>query len=204
MYIKAFFIAIVICSSIPFYAQDDDNRVEFGFAYGLGNEFKNRNYTYTNQYFKLQLYYRIKDTKSFKYEFVLQPELNLATHQLLNLYFVKPDELDYIAKREQYTKLKNVKEYVLNIGFMVRKPIFKSASIYVLGSVGPMITDTETERLSKGFAFADVLALGFTFKYNKVIFDVRPNIRHVSNAGLQNTNSGYNTKNIDFGFLFTL
>lgn len=48
MYKKAFLITIVICSSIPFYAQDDDNRVEFGFAYGLGNEFKNRNYTYTN------------------------------------------------------------------------------------------------------------------------------------------------------------
>ena len=204
MYKKAFLIAIVICSSIPFYAQDDDNRVEFGFAYGLGNEFKNRNYTYTNQYFKLQLYYKIKDTKSFKYEFVLQPELNLATHQLLNLYFVKPDELDYIAKREQYTKLKNVKEYVLNIGLLVRKPIFKSASIYVLGTVGPMITDTETERLSKDFAFADVLAIGFTFKVNRVTLDLRPNIRHISNAGLQKTNSGYNTKNIDFGFLFTL
>lgn len=204
MYKKAFLITIVICSSIPFYAQDDDNRVEFGFAYGLGNEFKNRNYTYTNQYFKLQLYYRIKDTKSFKYEFVLQPELNLATHQLLNLYFVKPDELDYIAKREQYTKLKNVKEYVLNIGFLIRKPIFKSASIYVLGTVGPMITDTETERLSKGFAFADVLAIGFTFKVNRVTLDLRPNIRHISNAGLQKTNSGYNTKNIDFGFSFSL
>lgn len=204
MYKKAFFIAIVICSTIPFYAQDDGKRVEFGFAYGLGNEFKNRNYTYTNQYFKLQLYYKINDTKSFKYEFVLQPELNLATHQLLNLYFVKPDETDYIAKREQYTKLKNVKEYVLNIGFLLRKPMFKSASIYVLGSVGPMITDTETERLSKGFAFADVLAIGFTFKVNRVKLDLRPNIRHISNAGLQKTNSGYNTKNIDFGFLFTL
>lgn len=204
MYKKAFLIAIVICSTIPFYAQDDDNRVEFGFAYGLGNEFKNRNYTYTNQYFKLQLYYKIKDTKSFKYEFVLQPELNIATHQLLNLYFVKPDELDYIAKREQYTKLKNVKEYVLNIGLLVRKQIFKSASIYVLGTVGPMITDTETERLSKGFAFADVLAIGFTFKVNRVTLDLRPNIRHISNAGLQKTNSGYNTKNIDFGFSFSL
>lgn len=204
MYKKAFLIAIVICSTLPFYAQDDDNRVEFGFAYGLGNEFKNRNYTYTNQYFKLQFYYKIKDTKSFKYEFVLQPELNLATHQLLNLYFVKPDELDYIAKREQYTKLKNVKEYVLNIGLLVRKPIFKSASIYVLGTVGPMITDTETERLSKGFAFVDVLAIGFTFKVNRVTLDLRPNIRHISNAGLQKTNSGYNTKNIDFGFSFSL
>ena len=201
---KALLIVIVICSSIPFYAQDKGNRIEFGFAYGSGNEFKNRNYTYTNQYFKLQLYYKIKDTKRFKYELVLQPELNFAKHQLLNLYFVAPDEPDYEAKREMYTKLKDVKEYVFNIGFLARKPVFKSASIYVLGSIGPMITDTETERLSKGFAFADVLAIGFTCKVNRITFDIRPNIRHISNAGLQKKNSGYNTKNIDFGILFSL
>lgn len=120
------------------------------------------------------------------------------------MYFVEPDEPDYLAKREKYTKLKDVKEYVLNIGFLVRKPVFKAASIYVLGSIGPMITDTETERLSRGFAFADVLAIGFTYKVKRVTFDIRPNIRHISNAGLQKTNSGYNTKNIDFGFSFLL
>ena len=73
------------------------------------------------------------------------------------MYFVAHDEPDYLAKREKFTKLKDVKKYVLNIGFLVRKPVFESPSIYVLGSIGPMITDTETERLSKGFAFADVL-----------------------------------------------
>lgn len=204
MHNKAIFILIITFCSISFYAQNGPIRFNFGVAYGLGSEFKNKNYTYTNQHLKFQVYYKIKDTKNFKYEFVLQPELNLAKHQLLNLYFVKPDEPDYLTKREKYTKLKNIKEYILNVGFLVRKPIFKSASIYVLGSIGPMITDTKTERLSKGFAFADVLAIGFTFKVNSVTFDIRPNIRHISNAGLQKTNSGYNTQNIDFGFLFLL
>jgi hypothetical protein len=71
---KALLIIIIIGSAIPFYAQDKDNRIEFGFAYGLGNEFKNRNYTDTNQYFKLQLYYKIKDRNSFKYLLVPRPE----------------------------------------------------------------------------------------------------------------------------------
>lgn len=201
---KVFIILILALFSIPFYSQDKVSRIQLGFAYGLGDEFKNSNYTYTNQSLKLQLYYRIKDSKKFKYEIVLQPELNFATHQLLNMDFVGPDEPDYIVKREKYTKLKDVKEYVLNIGFLVRKPVFKSSSIYLFGSIGPMITDTETERLSKGFAFADVLAIGFTFKVYKVTFDVRPNFRHVSNAGLQKTNSGYTTKNIDVGIIFPL
>jgi hypothetical protein len=201
---KVFIILILALCSIPFYSQDKVSRIELGFAYGLGDEFKNSNYTYTNQTLKFQLYYRIKESKKFKYEIVLQPELNFATHQLLNLYFVGADESDYIAKREKYKRIKDIKEYVLNIGFLVRKPIFKSSSIYLLGSIGPMITDTETERLSKGFAFADVLAIGVAFKVYEVTFDIRPNFRHVSNAGFQKTNSGYTTKNIDVGISFSL
>jgi hypothetical protein len=73
-----------------------------------------------------------------------------------------------------------------------------------LGSVGPLITDTETERLSKGFAFSDVLAVGLSTKIGTVTFDIRPSLRHVSNAGLNESNAGYNTKNIEFGVSFPL
>lgn len=201
---KIFFILTVVFSSMTLYAQDKTSRIELGFNYGFGNELKNNNYTYTNSYYKLQLYYKIKETKNFRYELLLQPGLNFATHQLLNPDFVQPDEPNYIEKRERYTKLKDIKEYVLNIGILIRKPVFKKASIYFLGSTGPMIIDTETERLSKGFTFSNTLALGITFKLNKITFDIRPNFRHVSNAGLQSLNSGYNTKNIDFGFSFSL
>ncbi|TDE42247.1 hypothetical protein E0I26_13930 [Flavobacterium rhamnosiphilum] len=201
---KIFFILTVVFSSMTFYAQDKTSKIELGFNYGFGSELKNDDYTYSNSYYKLHLYYTLKKTKRFKYEILLQPELNFATHQLLNPNFVQPDDPNYIEKRERYTKLKDIKEYVLNIGFLMRKPIFKKASVYVLGSVGPMIIDTETERLSKGFAFSNVVALGITFKLNKITVDVRPNFRHVSNAGLQSLNSGYDTTNIDFGFSFSL
>lgn len=187
-----------------FYAQDKEHKTAVGFHYGFGNEIKKEDYTFTNDYYKLQLYYILKRTKNFSYELVLQPELNFATHQLLNLYFIKPEDPDYLEKRERFTKLKGIKEYALGIGFIVRKPISKVFSVYVLGSIGPMITDTETERLSKGFAFSDVLSLGFSLKLNKVTFDIRPNLRHVSNAQLQSSNAGFNTKNIEFGFSIPL
>jgi len=148
--------------------------------------------------------YVVKETKNFKYELVLQPELNFATHQLLNLYFVTPREPNYVEKREIYTKLKNIKEYALGIGLCVRTPISKWASIYALASIGPMITDTETERLSRGFAFSDVLALGISIKVDKVVFDFRPSLRHVSNGGLGSSNAGFNTKNIEFGISMSL
>ncbi len=181
------------------FGQEKKHPLFVGLHYGFGNEIKNTDYTYTNRFVKGQLYYVLKTNKKISFELLLQPEINFATHQLLNLYFVTPDEPDFEDKRARYTQLKDINEYVLNVGFIVRKPLSKTFSIYVLGSIGPMFTDTETERLSKGFAFSDVLALGFSLKTKKVIFDFRPNLRHTSNAGLQNSNAGFNTYNFEFG-----
>ncbi|BDU25373.1 hypothetical protein FLGSB24_21170 [Flavobacterium sp. GSB-24] len=173
-------------------------------SYGFGSEFNNTDYTFTNHFYKAQLYYRLKKTRNFEYDILVQPEINFGKHQLLNLYFVKPETPNFEQKRVEYMQLKNVHEYVLNLGFMVRKPIGKVFSCYVLGSIGPMITDTETERMSKGFAFADVLAVGFTAAYDQFQLDIRPSLRHVSNAGLGSSNAGYNTKNVEFVISYQL
>lgn len=187
-----------------FYVQDIKHKTELGFYYEFGNEIKKSDFSHTNSYNKNHFNYIIKGDKDFKYELLLQPELNFATHQLLNIYFIQPSEQNYIEKRETYAKKRNIKEYVLNAGFIIRKPISKTFSIYLLGSVGPMIMDKDAERLSKGFAFSNVLALGFSLKMDKITFDIRPSIRHVSNAGFQSPNLGFNTKNIEFGFSFPI
>nr|WP_315220634.1 acyloxyacyl hydrolase [uncultured Flavobacterium sp.] len=185
-------------------AQEKNNAFKIGFNFGFGSEFNNRNYTFTNHFYKMQLYYTLKEKKNFQYEILVQPEVNFGKHQLLNFYFVQPFEPDYLEKRERFTKLKTVHEYVLNLGFLIRKPISKTFSFYVLGSIGPMITDTETERMSEGFAFADVLAVGFSVKADRFQFDFRPSVRHVSNAGFNDKNAGYNTKNIELGVSYGL
>jgi hypothetical protein len=199
-----FFSLILIYSFSSIFAQVKKSEWTVGLYYGFGSELMHSDYSYNNNYFKAQLSYTLKETKNFKYEIVLQPELNFASHQLLNLSFVGADEPDYLGKREQYGRLKNIKEYVLGIGLIIRKPISKNFSLYLMGSVGPMITDTETERLSKGFAFADVVSLGFSFKRKKMSFDLRPNFRHVSNANLQKVNAGINTINMEFGCTIAL
>ena len=81
-------IALIFIFSITtFYGQNTKGETSIGFHYGFGNEIKNSNYTYTNHYYKVQVSYLIKETNHFKYELVLQPELNFATHQLLNFYY---------------------------------------------------------------------------------------------------------------------
>ena len=202
--VQKLLLSLLFLLGVKMAGQERNSHFSLGFNYGFGSEFDNRNYTFTNHFYKLQIYYKLKETKHFQYQILVQPEINFAKHQLLNFYFVKPETPKYQQKRDEYTQLKDVREYVLNCGFLIRKPIGKVCSIYVLGNIGPMITDTETERMSKGFAFADVLALGFTADYKKLQFDVRSSVRHVSNAGLGSSNAGYNTKNIEFGISYQL
>ncbi len=201
---KLLFFSVFFFALIPIKAQQKNDPFRIGLSYGFGSEFNNRNYTFANHFYKAQVYYQLKESRNFKYEILIQPEINFGKHQLLNFYFVKPETPNFEQKRIEYMKLKDVREYVMNIGFIIRKPIAKDFSFYLLGSIGPMITDTETERMSKGFAFADVLALGLTADFNQFRFDIRPSVRHVSNAGLGSSNAGYNTKNIEFGISYQL
>ncbi|MFV8326813.1 acyloxyacyl hydrolase [Flavobacterium sp. ZS1P14] len=201
---RAIFILIIIFSCNLFYAQNVNYKTSLGFHYGFGHEIKKGDFSHTNSCYKLELYYTLKTARHFNYELVLQPEFNDGTHQLLNVYFIETNDPDYIEKRQKFSNLRNIKEYVLNLGFIIRKPISKTFSVYLLGSVGPMIIDNEMERLSKGFAFSDVFALGFSSKIGQLTFDVRPNIRHVSNGGLQSPNLGFTTFNMEFGFSFSI
>ncbi len=94
-----------------------------------------------------------------------------------------------------------MKEFALGIGIITRYNLINNISVYALGSVGPMIIDTETERLAKGFAFSDVFSLGLSYKLNSITIDTRYGVRHTSNLNLQNPNSGYNSANFEIGFL---
>jgi hypothetical protein len=197
--IRKIFLLLLFLIINKTFSQQGKHPISIGFNYGFGSEIENTDYTYSNHFYKLQFNYTLNKTNNFVFQILLQPEINFATHQLKNLYFITPDETDYLGKREKFTKLKNIKEYILGLGFLVKKPISKAVSIYILGSFGPMFTDTETERLSKGFAFSEVLSFGISFKTQNITFDIRPSLRHNSNAGLQNSNAGLNTKNIEFG-----
>lgn len=198
-------LLVLLCGTV-LYAQETEkpSRFAVGLAYGNGSEFNNTDYTYTNSYIQGQVYCSLNPGKRWEFVVALQPEVNFARHRLKNGYFVKPDEPNADEKREEYMKLKDIHEYILNVSFFARYNITKDFSMYAMGSVGPMITDTETERLTKGFAFCDVFGMGATYKFGKIALDVRPTVRHTSNAGLQNSNAGFNTKNIQFGIIMAL
>ncbi len=197
-------VIILFFVTLNLNAQEAPTGFAVGMSYGFGKEFHNIDYSYSNNYIQGQLYYSLNRGEKWEYVIAVQPEINFAKHQLLNPYFVTPDEPDYERKREEYLRLKDVNEYILNLAFFIKYNLSNRFSIYAMGNIGPMVTDTDTERLSKGFAFCDVLAFGTIVNFGEVLFDIRPNVRHTSNLGLNKYNAGFNTYNVAFGVIVPL
>lgn len=196
-------ILFFLCGNL-IWCQSSKDSWKVGFSYGTGNAIKNTDYRYTNSGYKVLFYKKWRTYKKIDFTFFFGPEYNRASHQLLNLYFVKPETPNFEIKRDAFMQLKTIHEGILHLGMMVQKKISKRSAIYVLGSISPMLTDTETERLSKGFAFCDVIALGYTLDMHYFLLDLRPSFRHTSNAGLKDSNAGFNTKNIELGLVFPI
>jgi hypothetical protein len=199
----------MILTGFQLLAQEQSRSIRIGLDYGTGKQpffpFSSPDYNYRVNGYKILINYPLKRSKRFAYELQIEPGIYSAKHQLLNEYFVQPkDGADYLEKREIFMREKTIMEYALNVGMLVRYIPEDKLSFFILGSIGPMISDTETERLAKGFAFSDVIALGVAYKTGKMMFEIRPGLRHVSNANLQKPNSGHNSSNIDFGISFFL
>ena len=208
-YIKCIILFFILSNALNGFSQEKSKKFKYGFNYGIGEQgifpFHSKDYTYENQFYKLQVNYLIKQKNKYSLELNIEPSIYIAKHQLLNEQFVRPEDGEnYLELREQYTQLKTMKEYSLGIGIIYRYQLNHTLSTYVIGSIGPMITDTETERMAKGFAFSDVFSIGFSHMVSSIIFDIRYGIRHVSNLNFSSPNSGYNATNIEVGFLIEL
>lgn len=185
------------------------NKVRLGFNVGYGTQksfpFDSKDYSYDVWFYKIQINYRLKESKKWSFEVNAEPSYYLAEHQLLNKYYVKPEDGDdYLEKREEFTKKKNINEYVLNLGLIARYKIYNNISVYAIGSVGPMYSDTDTERMNAGFAFSDIFGLGMSYQIHRFFLDFRYSIRHVSNLNITLPNNGYNSSNLEIGCTYQL
>ena len=200
---------IVLLGGLDGYAQIKKENLKWGISYGMGAQdrfpFDLPDYKHEVSFYKVVLNYRFKNNTKWTFEVNLEPSFNVAKHQLLNKYYVKPSDADdYREQNEFYMQERTIKEYVLNCGLIARYKIYDGLSTYAIGSVGPMISNKETERLAKGFAFSDILGLGLSFEINKIQLDFRYSLRHTSNLEMKQPNGGHNTTNTEFSVLFKL
>jgi hypothetical protein len=185
-------------------AQEEKHLLRLGISFGMGTQqflpYNSPDYKYNVTGYKAVINYRFKELRFFSFEFQSDPGIFFARYTLLNPYFVQPDYgPDYLELREIYTKERTFVEYVLNLGILIRYKPKGRLSFFLLGSIGPMISGTETERLAKGFAFSDIVGIGASYKTGRFVFDIQPSLRHVSNADIKFPNCGHNSSNINLG-----
>lgn len=202
-----FIIGFLICSQS--FAQGESRALRFGIGYGVGKQqifpYNNSDYSHNVHGYKALINYPVKKTGRFTYELQVEPGIYVARHRLLNKFFIQPDKgANYLELRDLFSQERTITEYALNIGILVRYNLRDRLSFFILGSTGPMYTDTETERLAKGFAFSDIFAFGVAYRVGKIMFEIRPGLRHESNLNTQYPNSGHNSSNIDFGISVAL
>ncbi|WP_299712775.1 acyloxyacyl hydrolase [uncultured Tenacibaculum sp.] len=201
-----FFICSLFLSLQFIKAQE--RKIYLGLNYGRATQnsfpLNDPDYSYDNQYLKVQINYPLTFKENFNFELLIEPSVYFANHQLLNEQFVLPITENYLELREKFTKRRAFEEYALNIGILVRYNLFSNFSSYLLGSVGPMISNEDTERLRRGFAFSDILGLGFSWKQKRILFDFRLTLRHNSNLNFASPNKGHNSFGIESGISFQL
>ena len=162
--------------------------------------FSDKDYDYKTSALKIQLFYLLKKKENWNMNLILQPQVQLAKHQLLNEQFITPDEANFELLREKFTRTKNISLYAFELGFQFQKKLSKSLSFEALLGLGAAYIDVETERLAQGFTFIENISLGFAYCSKISEIYIGGNLGHVSNLNIKLPNSGYNI--LGFEILF--
>jgi hypothetical protein len=167
--------------------------------------FDDKDYSYGVNVYKLQAYYVLGNWHNLNFELIIQPQIQVAKHRLLNSYFVLPTEDDFENKIKQFTAPKTMYLYGFELGFVVKKKVLKKLDVQATVGLGIANIDTRTERLAKGFTFIENGSLGFSYKTTEKSFlYLGCNIGHVSNLNFKSPNSGYNILGFEIGFSYLL
>jgi len=185
------------------------NIKKIGFLYNYTDEnnflFDDEDYSYNANIYKLQLFYNVTNWQNWELALIVQPQIQVIEHQLLNEQFVLPSENNYLEKRAKFTRSKKMHLYGLELGFALKRALLKDLSVQIKAGLGVANIDTETERLAKGFTFIENGSVGFSYKTTKkTTIYFGGNIGHVSNLNFKNPNSGYTFLGFEVGFTYFL
>lgn len=163
-------------------------------------------YTYITNTYKVQAFYELTNWKGLDIELIVQPQVQLLKHQLLNKWYITPDQDNVEEKIAEFTKPKSLNLYGVEFGFAAKKKVFKKLDLQGTISLGFNYIDTRTERLAKGFTFIENFSLGFSYNFAKKSYlYLGSNIfGHVSNLNFQKPNDGYNILGLEIGLSFEL
>lgn len=201
-----YLLIINLLISVFVYSQDSIPRFKWLrsgliIGYASQNTFikQESDYTYENRIVKFSNHFNWSKKRKHSWEILIEPSYYRSKHQMINYWFISHTVVNGDELRAKFMQPKNINEYALNAGIVYRRFLNLNSSVYATLNSGPMYIDTDTERLKKGFAFSDILSVGYNYKLKNVSFDAKFMFRHASNANLQMPNFGLNSAGFEFG-----
>ena len=185
------------------------NIKKIGFLYNTAQSdnfiFNDKDFTYVTNTYKLQAFYNLGSWKSLDFELIAQPQYQVLQHQLINEQFVLPSEENYKEKRAEFTSPKTMHLYAFELGFVMKKALFRKLDFLVTAGLGLATIDSRSERLAKGFTFIENGSLGLSYNISKDTFAyLGTNVGHVSNLDFQTPNAGFSVVGFEAGISYAL
>ena len=179
--------------------------IHVGYATQQAFPFKNKDYTLTQNNILVCLRLQQFQLGNFKVDVLSELGYYFSKHQLRNKWFTTTSNFDDFPENFQEKMMveRNIHQLATHLGITLNWFLSSKIAVFGYGSVGPMWTSQETERLAAGFAFSDNIGLGMKLKYKKNFWISSVLIlRHESNANLKFPNSGHNSVGLRLGVMF--
>ena len=173
------------------YPRFNDSKHQLSVLYGYGGQdLLDVRYQYEVQFFKLQYSFTVLNKEKWAMDAVAIPQYNIVRLRPRTRF---PDETNGI-------------EYGINFGVLLRKKLKSDVfSPYILASAGPHYISDAPTRQATGFIFSDNFFIGTNIKlHNRLYFDVRIGIRHISNFNIKLRNLGINNTIANVGLTVPL
>ena len=205
---RKFILLYCFCISSFIFGQEETKTnkklKKVGFLYNSAKQnnilFFDKDYDYKTNAFKFQFFYNLHQGKNWDFNLILQPQFQIAKHQLLNKFFVTPDEPNFEFLIEKFIQEKTISLYAFELGFQLRRKLFRKIYFEATLGLGAAYIDVETERLAQGFTFIENLSIGLAHKWHSNEVYIGTNLGHVSNFEIQLPNSGYNVFGFEIGY----
>ena len=206
------FFLLFVCLSLSVQGQEKTNAdrklKKVGFVFNSAKQnnilFSDRDYDYKTNVFKAQLFYLLRKGQKWDINLIVQPQVQVGKHQLLNEQFITPDEPNFQEIRNRLTQKRVFSLIAFELGFQLRRKIFHQMYFEATLGLGAGYIDKGTERLAQGFTFIENFSLGLTHTWKNNELYIGANVGHVSNFNIQMPNSGYNILGFEIGYRILL
>ncbi len=134
--------------------------------------------------------------KGWDLHWSLEPSIHWYKHELNNPHYIKEDEPDYLDRREQFTEGVDFILAGIEGAIIARKKLSERGNLELSAGLGIAYLEEASERQAKGFTFTETGRIGYSLDTSLGELFFGYTIMHVSNAGLNNPNGGYDLSGV--------